>query len=82
MQEALPTKRDVSLSKHPVAVWQHKLPRKLVPEGCHCVLVPACPPLALPQVPLQQALVGLQLCIQLGNAGPGLLQAQGVGLCS
>lgn len=82
MQETLPTQKHRGLSKHPVAVWQHQLLRQLVPEGRQGVLVPAGPPFTLPQVPLQQALVGLQLCSQLGNAGLGLLQAKAVGLCS
>lgn len=63
-----------------MTVWQHQLLRQLVSQGCHGVLVTASPALALPQVPLKQALVGLQLSIQLSNAGLALLQAQGEGL--
>lgn len=63
-----------------MTVWQHQLLRQLVSQGFHGVLVAASPALTLPQVPLQQTLVGLQLSTQLSNAGLGLLEAQGEGL--
>lgn len=63
-----------------MTVGQHQFLRQLVSQGFHSVLVAASPALALPQVPLQQALVGLQLSTQLSNAGLGLLQAQSEGL--
>ena len=65
-----------------MTVWQHQFWRELVPQGLYCVLMPTGPALALPQVPLKQTLVGLQLSVQLGNASLGLLQAQGEGLCA
>ena len=63
-----------------MAVRQHELLRKLIPQSLDGVAVPVGPALALAQLPLEELLVGLQLSTQLGCAGGGLLQAQGESL--
>ena len=74
------TQRHRSLFCCPMAVGVHQLSRDLIPQGLHSIHMPVSPPLALTQVPLQVALVGLQLQVELRNTGLSLLQLHGESL--